>query len=189
MRVIACAIAAAMALSPGSGHARSQSSAGTGTELENRPVQALDLERYLGKWHEIAHLPMFFQRKCVGDTTATYTLKEDEHIEVRNACRTADGSRKESVGEAKKVDGSPGALKVRFAPAWLGWVPGIWGDYWVLDFDPDYRWAVVGGPSRKYLWILSREPRMDPDLFSRLKSDAEARGYELKDLVVGAPVE
>lgn len=188
MCAIAYAIAAAMVLAPVAGEAQTSTSAGTGAPLENVPVAALELDRYLGQWHEIAHLPMFFQRKCVSDTTATYTLKENNRIEVRNACRTRDGSRTESVGEATTVDGSPGALKVRFAPAWLGWVPGVWADYWVLDVDPEYRWAVVGGPSRKYLWILSREPSMDPALFNRLKSDAQARGYELDDLVVGAPV-
>ncbi|WP_222564289.1 lipocalin family protein [Novilysobacter antarcticus] len=189
MRAIAYAVAAATTLASGAVVAQTSPCTGTGAPLENVPVATLELERYLGQWHEIAHLPMFFQRKCVSDTTATYTLKENDRIEVRNACGTKDGSQTESVGEAKTVDGSPGALKVRFAPAWLGWVPGIWADYWVLDVDPDYRWAVVGGPSRKYLWILSRDPGMDAGLFNRLKSDAEARGYDLKDLVVGAPLE
>ena len=188
MRELAYAVAAAMALTSGAVHGQASVSAGTATPLENVPVTALELDRYLGQWHEIAHLPMFFQRKCVGDTTATYTLKENDRIEVRNACRTKDGSRTESVGEAQTVDGSPGALKVRFAPAWLGWVPGIWADYWVLDVDPEYRWAVVGGPSRKYLWILSRDPSMDAGLFNRLKADAKARGYQLDDLVIGAPI-
>ncbi len=171
------------------GPGQTQSSTGAAEPLENVPVATLELGKYLGQWHEIAHLPMFFQRKCVGDITAQYTLKDNGRIEVRNSCRTRDGSRDESVGEARTVDGSPGALKVRFAPRWLGWVPGIWGDYWVLDVDPDYRWAVVGGPSKKYLWILAREPGMAPALFNRLKSDAQARGYELKDLVVAAPLE
>ena len=187
MRALALAVAAAMALAPGAGQADAQTSAGTRMPLKNAPVRALALDRYLGKWHEIAHLPMFFQRKCVANTTATYTMKADDRIEVRNACQTGDGSRSESVGEAKPVTGSPGALKVRFAPSWLGWVPGIWADYWVLDLDPDYRWAVVGGPGKKYLWILSREPTMDPELLDRLKSDAEARGYDLHDLVVAPP--
>ena len=189
MRLIAYAIAAAVALVSAPGQTQTPLSAGTHAPLENVPVRALQLDRYLGQWHEIAHLPMFFQRNCVGDVTAEYTLKANRRIEVRNACRTKDGGRDESVGEARTVDGSPGALKVRFAPAWLGWVPGIWADYWVLDFDPEYRWAVVGGPDLKYLWILSREPRMDAGLFDRLKSDAAARGYDLKDLVVAAPVD
>lgn len=189
MRALALAVIAAMTVAPAVGHAEPQTAAGTGTPLQNAPVRSLVLDRYLGQWHEIAHLPMFFQRKCVANTTATYTLKANDRIEVRNACQTRDGSRNESVGEAIPVEGSPGALKVRFAPSWLGWVPGIWADYWVLDFDPDYRWAVVGGPGKKYLWILSRDPEMDSKLLDRLKSDAEARGYDLTDLVVAPPPE
>lgn len=70
---------------------------------------------------------------------------------MRNACRTKDGKRDESQGVAKPAGGSAGALKVRFAPGWLSWLPWVWADYWVLELDADYRWAVVGGPRRKYM--------------------------------------
>lgn len=159
------------------------------TAASNLPVDDLDLERYAGTWHEIARLPMFFQRKCVGDVTATYTRLPDGNIEVRNACRTRDGGRDEATGLARPVDGHPGALEVRFAPGWLSWVPGVWADYRVIALDPDYQWAVVGSASRRYLWILSRTPRMDQALFERLLGEAEARGYALADLVVSAPVD
>lgn len=148
----------------------------------NTPVGALDLERYAGRWHEVARLPMFFQRKCVADTTATYTLHADGVLEVRNACRTEDG-RIESVGAARTTD-IAGALEVRFAPAWLGWLPVIWADYWVVDLDPEYEWAVVGGPKRSAMWILAREPSIDPALFERIRQRAEARGYRLDTLIV-----
>ena len=148
----------------------------------NEPVAALDLERYDGTWHEVARLPMFFQRHCVGDTTASYTRRDDGSIEVRNACRT-EGGRIESVGAARTTDVA-GALEVRFAPAWLGWVPMVWADYWVIDLDPSYQWAVVGGPTQGAMWILSREPTLDPALFERIKQRAEARGYDLDDLIV-----
>nr|WP_101927493.1 MULTISPECIES: lipocalin family protein [Luteimonas] len=160
-----------------------------GTAQANRPVDTLELDRYVGTWHEIAHLPMFFQRKCVDEITATYTPRDDGRIEVRNACRTQDGSRNESTGVAKTVDGAPGQLKVRFAPAWLSWIPGVWADYWVIDLDPDYQWAVVGGPSRKYLWILSRTPTMERALYERLVGDAAGRGYPVSRLVQAAPIE
>ena len=78
----------------------------------------------------------------------------------------------------------PGALEVRFAPQWLSWVPWTWADYWVIDLDPSYRWAVVGSPSRDYLWILSRTPTMDSAQFEQLKRKAEAKGYDLRDLQV-----
>jgi apolipoprotein D and lipocalin family protein len=153
--------------------------------LANTPVATLDLGRYAGQWHEIAHLPMFFQRKCTGDITARYTPLPDGTLEVRNACRTKDGGHDESVGAARPGK-QPGALQVRFAPAWLGWVPGVWADYWVVDLDPDYRWAVVGGPSRKYLWILSRTPAMDRTTFESIRSRAAQRGYPVQNLVIAA---
>lgn len=161
---------------------------GAGAAEPNRAVAALDLDRYAGTWHEIAHLPMFFQRQCVGDITATYTAKAGGDIEVRNACRTRDGSRDESVGVARGVPGKPGELKVRFAPAWLSWVPGVWADYWVIALDPGYQWAVVGGPSRKYLWILSRTPTMTRAQYDQLVADAAAKGYPTDKLIVAAPI-
>lgn len=155
----------------------------------NRPVPQLDLERYVGTWHEIAHLPMFFQRHCVDRITANYTRKPDGTVEVRNACATRNGAMDQSVGVARPVPGQPGALEVRFAPRWLSWLPMVWADYWVVDLDPEYRWAVVGGPSRKYLWILSREPRMARATFERITSRAAALGYPVDRLVMAAPVE
>ena len=155
----------------------------------NAPVSQLDLQRYLGTWHEIAHLPMFFQRQCVDKISASYTPLPDGTIEVRNACRTNDGSIDESTGVARPVEGHPGQLKVRFAPDWLSWLPMVWADYWVIDLDPDYRWAVVGGPSHKYLWVLSRTPTMERALFERLKTRARERGYPVDKLVMAAPLE
>lgn len=155
----------------------------------NAPVAQLDLQRYLGTWHEIAHLPMFFQRHCVDRISATYTPLPDNTIEVRNACRTKDGSMSESVGVARPVEGHPGQLKVRFAPDWLSWLPMVWADYWVIDLDPDYQWAVVGGPTHKYLWVLSRTPAMERALFERLKTRARDRGYRVDHLVMAAPLE
>jgi len=148
----------------------------------NTPVPALDLDRYAGRWHEVARLPMFFQRKCIGDTTATNTSRADGSIEVRNACRTDDGMI-ESTGAARRA-GDGGSLEVRFAPGWLGWVPMVWADYWVVDLDPDYRWAVVGGPKQGAMWILARETTLDPALFERIRQRAEARGYRLAELVI-----
>jgi apolipoprotein D and lipocalin family protein len=155
----------------------------------NRPVARLDLQRYMGTWHEIAHLPQFFQRKCDTDITAEYSRNADGTIKVVNACRTKEGVLDAAGGQARTTDGAQGALEVRFAPAWLSWLPFVWADYWVVDVDPEYRWAVVGGPGRDALWILSREPRMSRELFDRLKSDARARGYPVDKLKVMAPVE
>ena len=148
----------------------------------------LDLSRYAGQWHEIAHLPMFFQRQCVSDITARYSLDGPGSIGVLNACRTKDGSMDESQGVARPVEGHPGRLEVRFAPDWLSWLPAVWADYWVIALDPDYQWAMVGEPGRDYLWILSREPSMDRALFEQLKAKAEGMGYDLSPLVMAAPL-
>ncbi|MBN8717121.1 lipocalin family protein [Thermomonas sp.] len=152
--------------------------------LPNAPVPALDLQRYAGSWHEIAHLPMFFQRQCVADISATYSLRADGLIGVRNACRTRDGRFDVSDGVARRVPGQPGALQVRFAPDWLAWLPFTWADYWVVELDPDYRWAVVGSPSRKYLWVLSRTPAMPRAEFEAIRERAAHRGYPVQRLVL-----
>lgn len=153
-----------------------------------RSVDALDIDRYAGQWHEIAHLPVSFQKKCVGDITATYSLRSDGRISVINGCRVEDGTRTQAEGVARPVKGHPGQLEVRFAPDWLSWVPLIWADYWVIALDPDYQWAVVGEPDRKYLWILSRSPSMERGQLDALKARAEAMGYDLGPLKVMAPL-
>ena len=156
------------------------------TRLPNEPAAALDLTRYLGLWHEVAHLPMFFQRHCADQITATYTQGADGSISVLNACRTRAGTREASTGTARACPGRPGAFKVTFVPPWLRWLPGAWADYWVIDLDPAYQWAVVGSPSRRYLWVLSRRPIMQQSLFQELLERAQARGYPVQRLVLAA---
>ena len=156
--------------------------------LPNVPVAALNVQRYSGQWHEIARLPMYFQRHCLDQVTATYTPLANGQIRVDNACRTEEGKTLRSIGVARKVAGKPGQLQVRFAPEWLTWLPMVWADYWVVDLDAQYRWAVVGGPSHKYLWILSRSPTMKRETFDQIKADATARGYDTSKLVMSAPL-
>ncbi|PPU35257.1 lipocalin family protein [Xanthomonas sp. CFBP 7912] len=153
-----------------------------------RAVPQLDISRYAGQWHEIAHLPVSFQKKCRSDITASYTLRDDGLIGVRNGCRTADGSLTQADGVARPVDGHPGQLQVRFAPEWLSWLPLVWADYWVISLDPDYQWALVGEPDRNYLWILSRSPQMPRAQFEQLKARATQMGNDLSPLIVAAPV-
>lgn len=137
------------------------------------PIERLDLDRYLGTWYELAKYPNRFQTQCVSDTTATYEMGEDGHIEVLNRCRTDSGAFDEAKGIARLV-GEPGSpkLKVRFAPAWLSWLPMVWGDYWVIELDEAYTLVAVSEPSREYLWILARDPNVAEqrveDLIGRL---------------------
>ncbi|MEO8810970.1 MAG: lipocalin family protein [Rhodanobacter sp.] len=174
-----CAFAAAMSAAAPAGS----------VAVTNAPVPSLDLQRYAGPWHEIAHLPMFFQRQCVDQITATYTANPNGTVGVHNACRTKKGDTDASDGVAKPVPGQPGALKVRFAPGFLSWLPWVWADYWVIELDPDYRWAVVGSPSLKYMWVLSRAPSMDAILFGQIRERARQRGYPVDKLVMAAPLD
>jgi apolipoprotein D and lipocalin family protein len=144
-----------------------------------RTIPSLDLPRYLGTWYEIAKYPNRFQRQCAGDTMAQYTLLPDQSIEVRNRCRRVDGSVDEAVGAAR-LNGGPGSpkLKVRFAPAWLSALPFVWGDYWVIDLDPQYQLAAVSEPGRQYLWILSRTPTVSPQAYDALVQRLARQGLD-----------
>ena len=139
-------------------------------------VKTVDLDRYAGRWYEIASFPQRFQRGCVA-TTATYTRLEDGRMRVENECRdeSFDGELRsvEGVAWLADPDASPAKLKVQF----------FWpfsGDYWVIELDADYRYAVIGHPSREYLWILSRDPTMDPEVYEMLLSLIEAHGFDLE---------
>jgi len=146
------------------------------------------MARYAGQWHEIAHLPMFFERSCVSAVTATYTPRADGTIKVHNACRTKHGI-KTVDGTARTDPGQPAELKVRFIPGWLSWLPDAWADYWVIAVDADYQWAVIGSPSRKYLWILARRPGMRHALFQTIIERARQQGYDVNKLMLMAPLD
>jgi apolipoprotein D and lipocalin family protein len=146
-------------------------------QAEDKPlavVDHVDLERYLGTWYEIATIPQRFQKGCVG-VTATYSFRPDGKIRVINRCRkeTLDGKLREVEGKAWVVDKTTNAkLKVQF----------FWpfsGAYWIIELDPDYRWAVVGHPNRNYLWILSRTPQMGQSLYDDLIDRIGNKGYDI----------
>jgi apolipoprotein D and lipocalin family protein len=151
--------------------------------VPNRPVARVDLARYAGTWYEQARLPMYFQRDCARDTSATYTLRDDGRIDVLNRCTTADGRLKQAQGVARRVGDSSSQLEVRFAPAFLSFLPFVWGDYWIVGLDDDYRWAIVGSPDRETLWILSRDRVLDPTLRAALVGRARAMGYPVGKLI------
>ena len=148
-----------------------------------RTVPFVDLNRYTGDWFEIARFENWFQRQCVGDVRASYARRADRRIDVVNRCRTGDGQ-SEAHGVARLVDEQTHAkLKVRFAPAWLSWLPPVWGDYWIIGLASDYAWAVVGDPGRKYLWILARTPRLDAESMAAARTIAQDNGFDVGRLV------
>jgi apolipoprotein D and lipocalin family protein len=150
-----------------------------------RVVPSVDLPRYAGVWYEVARLPNRFEEKCAGDVTAEYTPKSTDRLKVVNRCRKRDGEMTEAVGEAKLADknGPNSRLKVRFAPAFLSFLPAVWGDYQIIELAPDYTHAVVGDPSRKYLWLLSRTPQLDEATYQRLTEAARAQGFDVSKLI------
>lgn len=140
-------------------------------------VSHVDLARYVGRWYEIARFPNWFQRNCA-ESTATYRLNEDGSIAVLNQCRKEPGRELESAeGTAWVVDPATNAkLKVQF----------FWpfrGDYWIIDLGPDYEYAVVGHPSRDYLWILSRTPQMDEAAYNRILQRLRQQDYDVTRLI------
>jgi apolipoprotein D and lipocalin family protein len=148
------------------------------------PIPSLDLKEYLGKWYEIAKYPNRFQKNCAGDTTAEYIKTPDGRIQVINRCKTEDGPFEEAKGVAKRIGESGSAkLKVRFAPAWLSFIPAVWGDYWVIDLDENYQLAAVSEPSRTYLWILSRTPSVRTSDYDALIARLKGRGFDIRKIV------
>jgi apolipoprotein D and lipocalin family protein len=138
----------------------------------------VDLTRYQGKWFEIARLPLSWENRSSSNVTANYTSRPDGKIEVLNSCVKSDGKVMQSKGTAKaasKQDTSK--LKVTF----------FWpfsGDYWILDLDHDYRWALVGNPSRKNLWILSRTPSLDRETVDALLAKGRALGFDTRKIIM-----
>ena len=142
-------------------------------------VDKVDVQKYIGKWYEIALLPNSFEKGC-NCTTAEYTMIDSETIRVINSCRkdSTKGELDKATGKAFVVDGSNNAkLRVQF----------FWpfrGDYWIIDLDKEnYQYAVVGAPSRKYLWILYRNPKMDEVLFNSLVNKCKEKGFDVSKIV------
>ena len=132
----------------------------------------VELNRYIGKWYEIARYPNRFERDCERDVTADYSILADGDIRVLNSCVTAEGREKRAVGTARVVDKTTGAkLKVTFF-----WP--FYGNYWVIQLGENYEYAVVGEPSRRYLWILSRSPLFPEERYQQVLSRLRTQGYE-----------
>lgn len=134
-------------------------------------VAKVDLARYMGDWHEIALLPNKFQAQCASDTLAHYRIDGDA-VRVRNRCRKADGTIDEANGIAEVVAGS-GNAKLR-----VSFFRPFYGDYWVLALDPDYRWVLVGEPTRRYAWVLARTPQLDEAALLAALDRAAALGFD-----------
>jgi apolipoprotein D and lipocalin family protein len=148
------------------------------SRIEPQTVSKVELEKYAGTWYEISRYPNGFQKDCAGNVRAIYTLQDDGKVRVVNECSMVNGKTKTAKGRAKIVDRVTNAkLKVTFF-----WP--FYGDYWILDLDPEYRFAVIGEPKRKYLWILSRTPELPAETYSGILSRLQQQGYDTTRLVL-----
>lgn len=154
---------------------------------ENKPletVSAVDLKRYAGKWYEVARLPNSFQKKCAGNVSAEYKLLDDGKIEVVNSCKETNGKLSVATGKAKIADEKTNSkLEVRFAPAWLSFLPFVWGDYWIVELGENYDYAVVASPDRKYFWILSRTPEIEETRLQQILQRAKDKSFDTSKVI------
>jgi apolipoprotein D and lipocalin family protein len=152
---------------------------------KNDPVKTVshvNLNKYVGKWYEIAKIPNRFQKGCARNTTAEYKLRDDGKIEVINKCIEDDGSVNEADGLAKVVDEKTNAkLEVSFVS--IFGIHLFWGDYWIIGLDKDYAYAVIGHPERKYGWILSRIPQISQEKLQECYQLLRDNGYDIRDFV------
>lgn len=140
------------------------------------PVETIATAEYLGLWHEAARLPNSFERDCAR-ATADYSLRADGMIAVRNTCYGAAGETRDAVGRARRVgEGEEGKLKVSFFGP-------FWGDYWVIDRADDYSWSIVGEPSGRYLWVLTRADSISAEERAAFEARLRELGYDVGALV------
>lgn len=139
-------------------------------------VSKVDLRKYSGTWYEMCHLPAKFLDGC-SCTTATYSLEADGHVKVFNKCLKDNGKWTSITGKAFAVTGTGNSkLKVQFFFPFRA-------NYYIIDLADDYSYAVVGEPRRKYLWILSRTPQMDENLYNELVKKCGNKGFPVEFLI------
>jgi len=142
-------------------------------------VEKVDIERYAGLWYEVAKIPNKFQKSCDRNTTAEYSVAKDGKVIVVNTCIRKNGSINVARGIAKVANETNTKLRVSFVKL-LG-IHLFYGDYWVIGLDPEYRWAIVGEPSRKYGWVLGRSSTLGDDDWTAIKSILKSKGYDFND--------
>ena len=148
----------------------------TKQDTDLKTVEKVDLQRYLGDWYEIARYEHKFQKDCK-NVKANYSLREDKKIQIVNSCtKISTNEFKDAKAVAYNVDETNSKLNVSFFRP-------FYGDYWILDLDKDYKYAIIGTPSKEYLWILSREKTMNQDLLNKLLEKITNMGFDKSKLI------
>ncbi len=157
-------------------------SSSSSQHAEPGTVDSVDLQKYIGTWYEIAKIPNSFQKQCACNTTAEYSIRADGRIDVVNRCTKSDGTVDEAKGIARIADTLTNSkLEVSFVR--LFGIQLFWGDYWIIGLDKDYRYAVVGSPSRKYGWILGRMPDLSQEDQNKIFEILKKQGYDPRSFV------
>ncbi|MBX2861730.1 MAG: lipocalin family protein [Vampirovibrio sp.] len=157
---------------------------GLSQALALTPVESVDPEKYQGKWHEVALIPYFFERKCTQNAFVRYTILDEESdkqpvFEDYFQCETKPGKTKEFLGRAKVVDTDSNAILSATFFKLFGWRYWFGKNYWIIGLDDNYEYAVVGVPSLKYGWVFSRKPALTPDQWESVKTTLGDQGYDL----------
>jgi apolipoprotein D and lipocalin family protein len=147
-------------------------------------VAHADVDRFMGRWYEIARMPNRREANCARDVVATYERRSNTGIRVVTVCRNADGEAQRLQGVARIRDGESRAkLELRYAPLALAWLPFLWDDWWILEVAPEYTYMMTGDPARTTLWIYARKPALDDATYDALVAHAAAQGYDVTRLV------
>jgi apolipoprotein D and lipocalin family protein len=149
--------------------------------LASEPVTVsyVDLQKYQGTWYEIARIPAYFQKECVGGTMAQYKINTNNTVDVVNSCDRKGGFRKIAKGNARIKDAETNAkLEVSFVRIFGKWIYAFGGDYWILYLDENYEHVIVGHPDRTYGWILARSSVVTTEKLKFLESELRRQGYD-----------
>lgn len=147
-------------------------------------MKDFDLNRFLGRWYEIARLPMAFNPHCKTDIYSTYTLESDSKIKVDNQCLQTSGKTIHVIGTATYAKNMPSKLTVSFLPKWADWLSFGQLKYSFSVIDTDYKTALTGGTDHKYLWILSRTPQIDLATYDGYIQEAKRQGFDTSQIII-----
>ncbi len=148
--------------------------------LQVKTVDSVVIQKYMGRWYEISKIPNFFQDHCKKNVTATYTINDEGDIIVLNECINFDDEIDDSEGIARVADKKTNSkLEVCFVSL-FGWNI-IWGDYWIIELDDDYKFVAIATPSRKYGWILSRTKTMKEEDLKKCYQAFERNGFDISE--------
>lgn len=140
-------------------------------------LKAIELNKYVGRWVELASIPQRFTKHCHSDAQAHYSLEEN-YLKIINQCSRKDGHIESAEARAKVVEPATNAkLKVTFVK-WFKWIFAFSGNYWVIHVEPDYSVALIGDPDRKYAWLLARTPTLDIEIYKMAENRFRQFGYD-----------